>query len=265
MSITFNGTTENIDFVFNKDGIKLFLRRFMDLIKVGETIKLRIDRNSVLLYAAVGKQQIIAFKSAVSDVSDLVTDVEDLPNGYMDFVFINPANFVNNTGFYLADDMDVMCRMKRRVGSSYAQELQMTNGKISHVFLCGDASELPSKVRELSIEQIESKMDPANCNFSFEVDKEVLDRVRRLCKNNKDTEIVNIYVKSGSVKIGTHKWKVDAGKVEDVSDTKLTFAKKYLYCVEPADAVKFNVFEEFVLIKEGETRLMIGLELDDVK
>lgn len=265
MSITVEGNNEYIDFSFNKDGIKMFLRRFMDLIKVGETVKMRIDREHILLYAAVGKQQIIAFKSAVSNTADLILDINDLPEtGYLDFIFINPKNFVNNTGFYLADDLDVQCRIKRRIGSNYALELKMGNGKISHVFLCGDASELPAKVRELSIKQLEEKMDPSNCDFSFDVDTEILERVRKLCKNNADTEIVKIYVKKNKIKIGTHKWKVDAGTLEDVSDNTLTFNKKYLYCVEPADAVKFNIFEQFILIKEGETRLMIGLELTDL-
>ena len=57
-----------------------FLDKLVDLAKISDTIKLKIDSENILMYSIVGDTILLAFKSYLIDTSEYIDVKEELEN-----------------------------------------------------------------------------------------------------------------------------------------------------------------------------------------
>jgi hypothetical protein len=58
------------------------------------------------------------------------------------------------------------------------------------------------------------------------------------------------------------RWRLQVAETQQ-GDSKLTFAKKYLsHFDQDADAVSLGIFETFILVSSGDSRLLLSFETD---
>lgn len=254
-------------FKFNKDKYKEIMDCIIDLYKINPMIKCKMDSETVLFYSRAGTDDTIpAFKSFTYDIEDFIIADEYKT---MDFIILNGSNFVKNALLLIKKDIDIEGKLLYNEKAKVASQIYLTNGKLNINFISGDYTQ----IKDITKQQIETRMDPANSNFSFTVTGEQFKEIKKLVTLNK-SEVINLRAKKGKIQFYDKRWTLDIAKDLTNKDGKIiedeiwTFNNKYLKSISPDEEtgdVLINMFDQFLLIKEGNTHLLIGLELSDLK
>lgn len=247
---------KNYKFIFNKDILKDVVAALKDLAKIDTMIKIKFDEEHILFYSKAGTMHSIkAFKSFMYNTDELITTKQPF---IIDFIILNGKNFVDNLAIMLNKDTDVACKISYDEGSKNANMMEISNGSMKFKFVSGDYTQ----IKDLSKQEIATKMNPSLSNFDFSIDKDTFTDVKKLSKLNK-SEIINFKVKDNQIYFFDKKWELVVDDV-DYENGTYTFNNKYIQSINMADQININVFEHFILIKDGFVTLLIGLELSDL-
>ena len=254
-------TQKEYKFNFNTKYLKEILDCITDLSKINPMIKIKLDKETALFYSRAGTDATIpAFKSFSFDINKfIIVNNEEYEN--IDFIILNGSNFVKNCLLLEKSEL-VEGKMVYNEKQKVASQLYITNGSIKFNFVSGDYTQ----IKDITKEQIETRMDPTLSNFSFIVTGNQFKDIKKLTTLNK-SETISLRVKSNKLEFYDKRWSINLGKVE-VDDDIWTFNNKYLKSISPDEEtgdITINMFDLFLLIKEGNTHLMIGLELTDFK
>lgn len=247
-------------FSFNIKNFSEIMSCINDLYKINPMIKCKLDSETALFYSRAGTNETIpAFKSFTYDIKDFITADEYLN---LDFIVLNGSNFVKNCLLLDKKDVEIGGKFLYNDKAKVASQLYLSNGKLNLNFISGDYTQ----IKDITKEQIETRMDPSLCNFSFDVTGEQFKEIKKLVQLNK-SEIINLRTKKGKIQFYDKRWSIDVGHA-DVDDEIWTFNNKYLKSIssdEETGDIKIHMFDQFLLIKESNTHLLIGLELSDLK
>jgi len=110
---------------------------------------------------------------------------------------------------------------------------------------------------------LEKGLDIRNKRWSFKITKEDFQDIKKLSSIN-GTKLLNINVKEGKVKIlETSTWELD---IDDINDSdrnvNLILNKRFLSSINDKEEIVFNIFDNFMLIKDDESNLMLSFEQD---
>lgn len=243
-------------FIFNKEILKDVVTALKDLAKIDPMIKIKFDEEHILFYSKSGTMHSIkAFKSFMFNTDELIISKETIN---IDFIILNGKNFVDNLSIMLSKDNDVACKISYNEGSKNANMMEISNGSMKFKFVSGDYTQ----IKDISKLEIATKMNPDLSNFDFTINKEIFTDIKKLSKLNK-SEIINFKVKNNTVYFFDKKWQLQIDTV-DYEDGIYTFNNKYIQSINMAEEIKINVFEHFILIKDGFVTLLIGLELSEL-
>lgn len=254
-----NTNTTTIEFEFTAAGLAMFKKRLADLHMINPVARMKIFPDHVLIYSA--PKTFHTFKSARFDMDEIFTVTKGpVPDAGLDYIFVNTQNVVQSV-VHFGGQSPVRMRVTAYKEAKMAHEVVLLDDELSLKFIGGDATELKS----ITAAEIDAKMDPGNSDFSFVMTGEQLTKIKRLAQKRKDAETVTVWVRDGEVRIGQGgraAWSVLIGQ-SDEGDT-FVFNKKYLSTIEVLDTITVHCFDQFLLIKETTTHLMIGRELDEL-
>ena len=230
-----------------------FLDKLVDLAKISDTIKLKIDSENILMYSIVGDTILLAFKSYLIDTSEYIDVKEELENT-LDIIISGSKRFVKNLGFiktsekiqmtvdYRTDDDD----------NNIARFLQIKNGKLKVALQGGE----PSEIRDISKDVLSKRVDIKNSKWSFKMANSEFQDIKKLATINSDGRILHLNIDDKKVILSeTSTWEFQVDEV-DMSDRHLMFNKTFLPSInDTEDFINFFVFETFILTKDSNSIL----------
>ena len=237
-----------------------FISKTEDLTKIGDTVKLKIDSEHILMYSMIGETAVLAFKSYQVKTDDyFIFDEFDYT---LDYVIIGAKKFIKNFGFLnIKNKIEIDLLYKDSPDNDDIKHVRAISGTDTRLTLSNVGGE-QYKIREMPKDKLNKFLDPENSKWSFNVSKEDFSDIRKLAQINED-RVININVTGGKVTFSElGKWSLDVDKIDEDS-ANLLFGKKYLSSVNQSeDIISFNVFETFILIKDKESNFMISFEQD---
>ena len=255
---------EKIVLQFKSDKFKKLLARIGDLGKINPMVKIKIDKDNILMYSRAGTNTVIqAFKSAIYDTSEFITINDDfekcalIQEESLDFIVLECATFINNCTIMLKDDSDIMCKLTIDPIYGYARKMTLSNGIVELNFVSGDYT----LIKNITKEEIETKFDVELADFSFSMVAEKLNDIRKFSVINK-SETINIKVKKGKVTFSETKWKMVVAEV-DYDDCQYVLNKKLLKSIEKEENITLYMFPTYILIKQNNVNIIIGFEIDE--
>jgi hypothetical protein len=248
---------QSYEFFIEKDNLEEILKCIADLSKINPMVKVKLDEDDVLFYSRAGTDMTIpAFKSFQYPIANFIRTLEPQ---VLDFIVLNGSNFVKNCALFLDKDEEIAGKLMYNQNAKVANQLYLTNEKLNFNFISGDYTQ----IKDITKTQIAERMNPDNSNFSFTMSGDVFAEIKKLVTLNK-SEVINIRTKKGKLEFYDKRWSLKVADVQ-VDDDLWTFNNKYLKSIDASDEIKINMFDQFLLIKENNVNLMIGLELSSLK
>ena len=95
----------------------------------------------------------------------------------------------------------------------------------------------------------------------FGITKNEFSDVKKLSNINGD-RIINISIQSGKIILSEKaSWELELGSFDDDRNASLMLNKKFLSCInDDNEQIEFNIFENFMLIKDEHSNLMLSFE-----
>lgn len=246
-------------FRINRDNLKNIVDALKDLNKIDPMIKMKMDEEDVLFYSKAGlHNNIHALKSFMFPIEDFIINKN---NEYLtkDFIILNGKNFVDNLTILLNRDTDIEGMMQYKEKDKIVSMLYINDASLKFNFVTGDYKQ----IKDISKLDIEQKMNPALANFSFTLTKDQFTEIKKLSTQNK-SEIASIRVKDGRLEFFDNRWAYHVADLPTVDDETWSFANKYLKSINVVDSIEIHMFDQFLLVKEDNIALLIGLELSQL-
>ncbi len=238
-----------------------FIDKLEDLTKIGDIIKLKIDKDNILMYSLIGETAVLAFKAYQIETKDFF-EFEDF-DYTLDYVVNGAKKFVKNFSFLNVNNkVELEINFKDAPESESIKHVRAIIGTDTRLKLaCVGAEQY--KIRDMSKDRLNQILDTKNSKWSFDVKKEDFSDIKKLSSIN-DDRIISISISDDKVKFAEMgKWELSVASAEGGNHNNLVFGKKYLNSVNlNEDNVNFNIFETFILIKDKESNLMMSFEQD---
>ena len=248
-----------IKFKILTDKFPDLLSKLEDLTKIDDNIKLKIDKDDILMYSMVGDSSILAFKSYIVKTSEYL-GFEDF-DFTLDVIIPSAKKFVRNLSFLKGDKIVLEVTYKESDDSStcYSRNLVFNGGKLKVQLIPGEEREM----RDITKEQLDSRLNLKNKKWSFAIERGEFNDIKRLASNNSDGRILAVTVVGGRITMSeNHVWELEVGETGS-KNSSLMFNKSFLSSINDGSTpVEFNMFETFILIKDDNSNLMISFECD---
>lgn len=260
------------NFIFNNDTLDEFQSVISNLSKISNTIKIKINSDTILLYSidtagensTVGQATALAVKSYSFPSQHFMKikhyDDDDQTKGSIDWIIRNGSilnkkiNFFNNS----ADIKGVfnLRKMPNNDEVKYARNVIITDSKFKFS-LTGDE---PHVIRDMSLDQLNTILDPSLSDINFSIPTKEFENARSVSKIEPE-DTITIHITDGKIYFKQSSWELLVGKINYDGDKKISFNKKYLKSINPiVDEVYFAVYQTFLLYKEGNQKMMISYE-----
>lgn len=254
-------STKKIKFKVNKDKFEDFIEKLDDLTKISSTLKIKIDNDDILIYSVLGKAAVLAFKNYMFKTNELFQLNDDIENTF-DIIIIEGKKFVKNLQFLKGNEkvtFEITYKSNPDDDNIMdARTLQISGGKLKINLMTGEHYE----IRDMNKNSLQKGLDIKNKKWSFKISKEDFSDIKKLSSIN-GTKLLNITVKEGNVKIlETSTWELDIDNINEDRNTNLILNKRFLSSINEKEDIVFNIFDNFMLIKDQESNLMLSFEQD---
>jgi hypothetical protein len=250
-----------IKFKVKNDKFGEFISKLDNLTKISSTIKIKIDSENILIYSVLGKAAVLAFKNFMFKTKELFDIKEDFENIY-DIIILDGKKFVKNLEFIQNNDkisFDISYKQNQDDDLVMdARSIQISGGKLKINWIGGEHYE----IRDMNKSSLDKGLDLKNKKWSFRITKSDYSDIKKLSSIN-GTKLLNISVDKGIVKIiETSAWELEIDEIED-RNANFILNKKFLSCIDDTkEEIIFNIFDNFMLIKDNESNLMLSFEQD---
>lgn len=248
-----------IKFKIINDKFSDLIDKLEDLTKIGDTIKMKIDNDNILLYSMLSSGQIIlAFKSYLLETKDYL-DYDEIDKIY-DIVIVNGKKFVKNLNFIkLSDKVTFEISYKESQDNDNimcARSIMFSGGKLKVNWISGEHYEM----RDMNKEILNNKLDIKYRKWFFNISQSDFSDIKKLSNINGE-RVITISVVDGEVTISEKSsWELQIDSIDNRT-TSLILNKKFLNCINNEDEnVEFSIFENFMLIKDDVSNLMLSFE-----
>ena len=245
---------------FNSDKISEFIDRLEDLTKIEDTIKLKIDSDNILMYSILGGNVMLAFKNFLLKTDDFFKFNEF--DYTLDVILANSKKFVKNLQFLKSSEKVTIEFTYKESNDDdnimNARSIQVVGGKLKVNWLAGEHYEL----RDINKVSLKSNLDIKKRKWSFKISKSDFSDVKKLSNINSD-RIINITIDSGRVVFSEKSaWELEIDSIENDRDSNLMLNKRFLSCISDDKEVEFSIFDNFMLVQEENSNLMLSFEQD---
>jgi len=254
--------TKKLVFNFNLENFPKFVEKLQDLTGIDDTIKIKINKDFTLMYSILGNEgQVSAMKCFTVETKKFIDNFNE--NESYDFVLTSSSKFVKNIKFFnpskpikfeitakpVADEDDLL----------QIRTMHLSNGKLK---ISSIGAEL-HKIKDLTKTFVDNKLDVKKSRWKFIVQNEDFSNIKKLSTINSEDRILNINVSNNKVYFNEiSKWELEVDDVQ-LPNQNFMFSKKYLsYINTDNENVVFNIFDNFILIKDEDSNLMLSFEQD---
>jgi hypothetical protein len=254
-------SSNKLNITVNPSNFDDLISKIDDLCRISDTIKLKIDKESILMYSMMGSENIIlAFKNYDLNTEDFFT-IKDF-DYTLNIIITSAKKFVKNLAFIKKAEkiqMEVTHKFGDDDTVSDARLVQIKNGRFKLQIQTGENSE----IRDLNKTVLGQRMNLKNKKWSFSVSNSDFNDVKKLSSINSDDSrrILHLNVEDFKVKLSELSlWELEVDEVSE-NNKHLMFNKNFLPCInDGGKSVQFHVFETFILIKDDISNLMISFE-----
>lgn len=238
-----------------------FISKLEDLTKISDNIKIKIERESTMMYSILGKATILAFKNYDIPTNELFEMKDDLEYG-IDIIILNAKKFVKNLNF-LKDNEKVTIEITHKESQEDedimdARALQIVGGKLKLNWIGGEHYE----IKDMNKKKLDQGLNLKNSRWSFNISKSDFTDIKKLSSINGE-RILQIGVNSGKVVISeSAAWEMEIDNIDSERNSSLILNKKFLGCVNDSDNIQFHIFDNFMLVKHEDSNLMLSFEQD---
>jgi hypothetical protein len=249
-----------IKFQINPDKMSDFISKLDDLSKIEDTIKLKIDGNNILMYSILGGNVMLAFKNYLLDTSDYFKGDEF--DFTLDAIIVNSKKFVKNLNF-LTESPKVTIEFTYKESNDddsimNARSIQVVGGKLKVNWLAGEHYEL----RDINKDSLKANLNISKRKWFFNISQNDFSDVKKLSNINSD-RIINITIDSGKVLLSEKAaWELECDSIDDDRNASLILNKKFLGCIKDDKDIQFSIFDNFMLIQDENSNLMLSFEQD---
>lgn len=249
-----------IKFQIKNDRMSDFISKLDDLSKIEDTLKLKIDSDNILIYSILGGNVMLAFKNYLLNTNEYFSEVDF--DFTIDVIIANSKKFVKNLNFLLGSPkVTIEFTYKESSddeGVMNARSIQVVGGKLKVNWLAGEHYQL----RDINKVSLKNNLNIKNRKWSFKVDKSDFSDVKKLSNINSE-RIINIFIDSGKV-IFSEKaaWELEIDSIEEDRNASLMLNKKFLTCIREDKDIEFSIFDNFMLIQDENSNLMLSFEQD---
>jgi len=248
---------DKIKFKIKTDKFSDFLDKLEDLTKIGDSVKLKIDNQNILIYSIMGGNVMLAFKNYTLNTSDIFDGDFDYT---IDCVLVNCKKLVKNLQFIKTHESPTL-EIGYKVSPDddtimNARSLQFVGGKLKVNWIAGEHYE----VRDINKNTLKQRLDIKNRKWSFKISDSDFSDIKKLSSINSNS-IISISVVKGTVFLSeTSAWEMEIDKIDD-RNSSLMLNKKFLNCInDNGTGVEFHIFDTFMLIKDDISNLMLSFE-----
>ena len=252
--------SNKIKFQIKPDKISQFIETLEELTRIDDTINLKIDSENILMYSILGGNIILALKNYLLTTSEYFIGPEF--DFTLDVVIVNAKKFVKNLNFLMSSDkVTIELAYKESQDNDsimQARSIQVVGGKLKVNWLAGEHFNL----RDINKVNLKKNLDIKNRKWSFKISKSDFSDVKKLSNINTD-RIINITIDSGKVIFSEKSaWELEIDSIEDGVNSNLMINKKFLNCMNDEKDVEFSIFDNFMLIRDTNSNLMLSFEQD---
>lgn len=255
--------SNKLSFSINPNTFNDLVTKIDDLCRISDTIKLKIDNDTILMYSMMGSENmILAFKNFQLETKEYFHLKEDL-DYTLNIIITSAKKLVKNLAFIKPSEKIAVEVTHKFVDEndtiSDARLVQIKNAKFKLQLQTGENSE----IRDLNKTILSQRMNLKNKKWSFSVSNSDFNDVKKLSLINVDDSrrVLHLNVEDYKVKLSElHLWELEVDEVSE-NNKHLMFNKSFLSCInDGGKPVQFHVFETFILIKDDISNLMISFE-----
>jgi hypothetical protein len=260
-------SVSKLKFQFNKEYYSEFVNKLQDLSHISDVIKLKIDGDFILAYSLVASESaVLCLKSYNLSTSKYLIGWDDTQT--FDFVISSSSRFCKNLKFFETFDV-IKCEIHFKPSYEDREVMHIRAMVISTPAIKGDrlkitlvGSEL-SRIRDINRSILAARMNPKLTKWSFKLQPDDLTTIKRMSSINSEDRIISINVSDGLVYFSEDgKWDIQVGE-SSTSNTKVTFAKKYLSnIITESGEIDIKIFETFILVSDKDSTLLLSFETD---
>ena len=236
-----------------------FISKLDDLTDISDSIKLKIDNENIMMYSTLGGGVLLAFKNFLIKTRDYLDYGDDMEYT-IDIIIVNAKKFVKNLRF-LRESEKITFDISHKVSPDdddvqVGRSIQIVGGKLKVNWIAGEHYE----IRDINKSILDDRLNLKNRKWNFNISKEDFNDIKKLSGINSD-KILNINVIKGKVTISENAaWELELDKIDDDKNSTLILNKRFLKCIDDKKDVDFSIFENFMLIKDNDTNLMLSYE-----
>lgn len=256
--------SEKIKFNFVKNNFDDFIAKLEDLTTIDNTLRLKIDDDNILIYSALGTTSniILAFKNYLLDTKEYLTYKQNLEYTY-DIILPNCDKLVKNLKFLKGEsDISIEIEFKKSKNNNddiiISKLIKISNSELKIKWLSGE----DNIIKDLNKNSLNQRLDIKNKKWSFKISNSQFLNVKKLSNINSD-KIINVNISNNIITIfETNSWELEIGKTVE-NNFNFILNKKFLKCInDELNEIEFFLFENFILIKEDNSNLMLSYEQD---
>jgi hypothetical protein len=254
--------SQKLSLKFNQSNFTQFLNKFSDLTSIEDVVKIKIEQDEILMYSIINNESsITAFKGYTLKTTDFIENFTKEET--FDFIITSAGKFAKNLKFFnpekqikldlvykpLPDDDTVM----------HIRTAQFTNDKLKISTIGGEQY----RIKDLQKSTLNARLNPKNAKWNFKVSNQDFSNIKKLSSINNEDKTLNITVDDGKVTFNEiSKWELEVDEIKS-KNQNLIFSKKYLTNINDDDEfINFHIFDNFVLIKDKDSNLMLSFEQD---
>lgn len=255
---------KELSFKITTENLEGFINTLKDLSGIDKKCIFKIDSKNTLIYTKVGEgNSINAFKSFIYKTKDLF-NIED---------FEETINYISNDGKEMARKLQILNSFGESVSGKfyfdklgdeyYTERISIKAGtKLKLNFGGGDPTHSNSMI---SVGIIRDTMNTENSNFSFDLNSEDFQNIKRLASTDADIDIfyLNTKEKDGKcfVSIGENSWDLTLSEISFDKSITISFPKKYFKSITMGKTgCKVYVFDNKLMISNENSDMLISTE-----
>lgn len=244
-----------------KERFSEFVDKLVDLTGISDTIKLKIDSENIMMYSTLGGAVMLAFKNYLLKTDEFF-DWNEEGDQKIDAIIVNAKKFVKNLNF-LRDSEKLTIDITHKPSPdddtlNIARSIQINGGRLKVNWIAGENFE----IRDIDKTIITERLNLSYRKWNFIINKADFVDIKKLSSIN-DSKLLNITVNNGKVVISEQAaWELQVANTEESRNSNMILNKKFLKCIDDSKNVDFSIFENFMLIKDENTNLMLSYEQD---
>lgn len=251
---------KKLNLKISKDKLKELNDYLNDLIKINESLRLKIDSNTFLLYTIAtlsggeASNTFVACKYYYLNTADFFTGFEI--NETLDWIIVDTKKLIKRLSFFQNDsEININYLSKNSIISSVI----FSDGNLKITQTGGEKNEL----KNITYNVISERLNPELIEFSLSIPSEEFNKIFKLSKLENENDIIRVDIKQGEVYFKESQWELYLGKV-DYKDSSWLFDKKFLHNMDQEEGyINLNFFESFITNQTKINTLLVALEITD--